>query len=403
MVGPVRASYGGAVADPIELVDLRSQQARLRPALEEAIAAVLDHGAYVDGPEVDALEAELARRSGAHHAISCASGTHALLLVLLAWGVGPGDAVVVPSLTFAATAEAVVLAGALPVFADVDAVAGAIDARSVAAVLDERAARGIAPPVGAISVDLHGLPVDVAPVAHELAPTGGWVLSDAAQSFGASIGGVPVGSSVDGRATTTSFFPAKPLGAYGDGGAVFVDDAETATTVRSLRHHGQGADRFEHVRVGITGRLDTIQAAVLLQKLTIFDDELAARERIARRYLHQLGPVVADVGPDRLALPVVPEGCTSSWAQFAVQVAERDRVSGALGADGVPTGRHYPHALVDQPAFARCPDPTGSPVARRVAARTLSLPMHPYLTEAQQDDVVTSLARAVRAGGAGPG
>lgn len=365
------------MTDPIPFIDLAAQQERIRDGLDQAIARVLDHGAYVSGPEVLELEAELGRRTEGALVVGCASGTDALVMALMAWGVGHGDAVLVPGFTFAATAEAVVLVGATPVFVDVLPDTFNMDPESVRSVVASMAAAGERPPVGIVPVDLFGLPADYEAIRRAFEPTGGWVLADAAQSFGAIAGGRPVGSL--GDLTATSFFPAKPLGCYGDGGALFGTDAALDEVLRSIRVHGHGLDRYEHVRIGMTGRLDTIQAAVLLQKLTIFADELEARDQVARRYQELL--------PATVRTPVVPAGLTSAWAQYTVQVDDRDRVVADLRDLGVPTAVYYPKAVPDQVAYARYPDPTGVPVSRELAGRVLSLPMHPYLTNAQQDRV----------------
>lgn len=370
---------------PMEFIDLRAQRRHLGARLDRAVARVLDHGRFVLGPEVEALEERLASFCGVRHAITCANGTDALVLVLRAWGVGPGHAVIVPAFTFAASAEAVVLAGAVPIFVDVLPDTFNLDPAGLAAALEAAPHRGVE--VRAVmTVDLFGQPAaydDVVPIARR---AGLRVLADGAQGFGGSWRGRRVGSLAD--ATTTSFFPAKPLGCYGDGGAVFTDDDETAALLRSLRVHGQGAHRYENVRVGLNSRLDTVQAAVLLEKLAIFDEELEARQRAAERYEKGLAGAVAT--------PSVPEGATSAWAQYTVRTARRDRVAGELAAAGIPTAVHYPCTLDQQPAYAGFPvGPRGVPVARDLAGRVLSLPMHPYLDAAQQDRICDELRRAV--------
>lgn len=376
------------MTDPVRFVDLAAQQARLRPELDRAIAAVLDHGAYVSGPEVEQLESALGASCGADHVVACASGTDALVLALLARGIGPGDLVLVPSFTFAATAEAVALVGATPVFADVDAATCNLDPASVHHVVEALASSGRAP-AALVAVDLFGLPADYPALREALAGTGAWILADGAQSFGASTPDGAVGTLAE--LTATSFFPAKPLGCYGDGGAVFARGADDLDVLRSLRVHGQGSHRYEHVRIGLTGRLDTIQAAVLLQKLTIFGEELDARRSVAARYAAGLADVVT--------VPQVPAGVESAWAQYTVVVAgDRDALAARLGERGVPTAVYYPIALCDQPAYASFPDPTGSPVARALAGSVLSLPMHPYLTDDQVDLVVSAVADAVERG-----
>jgi dTDP-4-amino-4,6-dideoxygalactose transaminase len=367
----------------MELLDLGAQQRRLGGRVEEAVSRVLAHRRFVDGPEVAELEGELARYCDVAHAVACASGTDALVLALLALRLKPGDHVAVPAFTFAATAEAVALLGGVPVFADVDPVTYNLDPASLDTAFRGASGRRI---VGVIPVDLFGQPADHHEIVAIADANGAWVLTDAAQSFGSTLEGRRAGSI--GLLAATSFFPAKPLGCYGDGGAVFTDDAALAAAVRSLRGHGAGADRYEHVRVGLTGRLDTIQAAVLLAKLTVFDEELDARDALARRYGELLGDVVA--------VPRVRPGRRSAWAQYTCRLDDRDTIAKRMAEDGVPTAVHYPRPLHRQPAYQRFPVvPGGAPVAEELAASVLSLPMHPYLTRPDQDRVVAALRAAV--------
>jgi dTDP-4-amino-4,6-dideoxygalactose transaminase len=369
----------------IPFVDLAAQRSRLGGRIETAIGRVLDHGAFVLGPEVFALEDRLARFCSARHAISCANGTDALTLAQLALGAGPGDAVFTPGLTFAATAESVVVAGATPVFVDVREDTFNIDVESLRCALGSAADAGLRPR-GVVAVDLYGQPADYDALAGIAEEHGLWVLADAAQSFGASLNGSRTGCLAD--ATATSFYPAKPLGCYGDGGAVFTDDDQVAETVTSLRTHGQGDDRFHHVRIGFNSRLDTIQAAILLEKLVILDEELRARREVARRYAEGLAGVCG--------APVVISGATSAWAQYTVKVAGRGAVAAELRAGGVPTATYYPRPLHRQPAFSAFPvAPGGLPVSERLAASVLSLPMHPYLEPDVQDQVMTLVGDAV--------
>jgi dTDP-4-amino-4,6-dideoxygalactose transaminase len=371
----------------VQFIDLAAQQERIRDRVDAAIARVLDHGRYIMGPEVTELEAALAEFCGAPHAVSCASGTDALLLALMVRGVGAGDAVVVPSFTFASTAEAVALLGATPVFVDVEESTFDLDPDLVAAALD-------APPagtrvVGVLSVDLFGLPADNGALAALTAERGCWLVADAAQSFGATRDGVPVGRQAE--LTTTSFFPAKPLGCYGDGGAVFAVDAGDAEVLRSLRVHGSGTHKYDNTRIGINGRLDTLQAAILLEKLAVFPDELRARAAVADRYAEGLAGVA-----DRVALPRLPDGVTSAWAQYTVRVPDRDTVAARLGEAGVPTAVYYPRPLHRQTAYRDFPvGPGGLAVSERLSAEVLSLPMHPYLAPGDQDRVVGTLVDAV--------
>jgi dTDP-4-amino-4,6-dideoxygalactose transaminase len=285
-------------AKPIPFIDLAAQRRRLGASIDAALARVTEHCQFILGPEVRALEAELASFCGARHAVSCASGTDALVLVLMAKGIGPGDAVVCPSFTFCATAEVVALLGATPVFADVDEATFNIDPSSLERAIAKAKRLGLKPRA-VIPVDLFGLPADYDAIAAIAAAEGIFILDDAAQAFGATYHGRPLGTF--GLATTTSFFPAKPLGCYGDGGAIFTDDDELAALLVSLRVHGQSTtDKYDNVRVGLTGRLDTMQAAVLLEKMKIFPDEIAARNAAAERYGNALGNVAG--------VPRVPEG-----------------------------------------------------------------------------------------------
>ncbi len=325
-------------------------------------------------------------RDGGGHVVSCGSGTEALLLALLSWGVGPGDAVFVPSFTFAATAEVVALLRATPVFVDVRPDTFNMDPSSLKDALTVAASSGLTPS-GVIAVDLFGQPADydvIGPIAED---SGLWVLADAAQSFGAELLGTPVGH--HGDATAVSFFPTKPLGCYGDGGAVITEDPQRAAVLRSLRVHGQGATRYDYERIGINGRLDTMQAAVLLEKLVVFGEEVAERQALASRYTAALADVVQ--------VPRVREGATSAWAQYTVLVDDRDEVARSMLAAGVPTAVYYPKPLHRQRPFRDYPTAPGAlPVTDELARRVLSLPMHPYLDEAQQQRVIEAVAGAVR-------
>jgi dTDP-4-amino-4,6-dideoxygalactose transaminase len=370
--------------EPIEFIDLQAQRRRIGEGIDKAIARVLDHGRFIMGPEVADLEDRLTEFCGARHVVTCASGTDALLLALLAWGVGTGDAVFLPAFTFASTAEVVALLGAVPVFVDIRPETFDVDPASLAAALD-----GLDPglrPAGVIAVDLFGHPADYAAVETIAARHGLWVLADAAQSFGATLDGRRVGTI--GDIAATSFFPAKPLGCYGDGGAVLTSDDRLADVLRSLRVHGQGSHKYDVVRVGINGRLDTIQAAVLLEKLTVFADELRARDVVAARYTEALA--------DCVGVPRVRAGATSSWAQYTIRVHDRDRVAASLRDRGIPTAVYYPKALHEQAAYAECPRAaSGLAEAERAAGEVLSLPMHPYLEPAVQDAIVAALREAV--------
>lgn len=368
----------------IPFIDLKAQRRRLGRSLDDAVQRVMDHGQFILGPEIAELENQLAAFAGAKHCVSCANGTDALGLVLMAEMVGPGDAVFVPAFTFAATAEVVGWVGATPIFVDVIEDTFNLDPARLETAIALGKRKGLRPRA-VIPVDLFGQPADYTALAPIVAAHDMFVLCDAAQSFGASLGGRRVGKF--GRATATSFFPAKPLGCYGDGGAVLTDDDHLAVVLRSLRAHGQGTDKYDNVRIGINGRLDTIQAAILLQKLTIFEDEIEARQRIARLY--------ADLLSDVVRLPKLIEGAVSTWAQYTIVTERRDSVVSACKSAGVPTAIYYPIPLSQQTAYRHFPSgPEGVPISERLAEQVVSLPMHPYLDPATQERV----AAAVRNG-----
>jgi dTDP-4-amino-4,6-dideoxygalactose transaminase len=372
---------------PIPFIDVAAQHRRLAGAIDAAVARVLAHCQFILGPEVRALEAELAKFCGARHAITCASGTDALMLALMAKGVGAGDAVFCPSFTFCATAEVVALLGATPVFVDVEADSFNIDAESLSAALPTAKRLGLTPKA-VIPVDLFGLPADYDAIAAVANSANLFILDDAAQAFGATYKGRALGTF--GHATATSFFPAKPLGCYGDGGAVFTDDEALAEAIISLRMHGQGSDKYDNVRIGLTSRLDTIQAAILSEKLKIFPEEIAARNEAARRYAERLG--------DLAIVPQVPSGSTSVWAQYTIRIAggRRDKVAAALKAEGIPTAIYYPIPLHRQQAYRHYPVGEGGlAVSEQLAAEVLSLPMHGYLDVATQDRIIDAVRRAL--------
>jgi dTDP-4-amino-4,6-dideoxygalactose transaminase len=372
---------------PIPFIDVAAQRCRLGRAIDDAMARVLAHCQFIQGPEVHVLEAELAAFCGARHAISCASGTDALLLVLMAWQVGRGDAVICPSFTYHATAEMVALLGATPIIADVLPDSFNLDPASCERAVHTAKQLGLKPRA-VIPVDLFGQPADhdaitAIAVAHDLL-----VLDDAAQAFGASYRGKRLGTLA--TATATSFFPAKPLGCYGDGGAIFTDDDALAARVTSIRFHGEGVDRSEAARIGITGRLDTIQAAVLIEKLKIFPDEIEARNRVAVRY----SAALADVA----IVPRVGNESTSVWAQYTIALkhGRRDAVAAALKTEGIPTAIYYTRPLHRQPAYRDFPIAEGGvPISERLAGEVLSLPMHAYLEPPVQDRIIGSLRRAI--------
>jgi dTDP-4-amino-4,6-dideoxygalactose transaminase len=372
---------------PIPFIDVAAQRRRLGRAIDDAIARVTAHCQFIQGPEVRALEAELAAFAGARHVIACASGTDALLLILMAWGIGPGDAVICPDFTFCATAEMVALLGATPVFADVQAKTFNLDPDSLQRAVATAKRLGLKPRA-VIPVDLFGLPADHDGIAAVAAEHGLAVLDDAAQAFGAAYRGRKLGALAP--ATATSFFPAKPLGCYGDGGAIFTDDEALAVRIRSLRVHGQGVDKYDAARIGINGRLDSIQAAVLLEKLKIFSDEIAARDAIAARYSAGLADVAT--------VPRVGNESISVWAQYTIRLApgRRDGLAAALKSEGIPTAIYYAKPLHRQQAYCRFPlVDGGTPVTARLCDEVISLPMHAYLEPPVQDRIIGAVRRAL--------
>ena len=372
---------------PIPFIDVAAQRRRLGRAIDDAIARVLAHCQFIHGPEVRALETELAAFCGARHAVACSSGTDALLLVLMAWEIGPGDAVICPAFTFCATAEVVALCGATPVMADVEAETFNLDPASLERAVATAKKLGLKPRA-VIPVDLFGLPADHDAIAAIAAVHDLLVLDDAAQSFGATYRGRKLGALAP--ATATSFFPAKPLGCYGDGGAILTDDDDLAARLRSLRVHGEGTDKYDAARIGMTARLDTIQAAVLLEKLKIFPDEIVARNAIAQRYASGLAGVAI--------LPRVDNESTSVWAQYTIRLApgRRDTLAAALKEKGIPTAIYYAKPLHRQAAYSSFPVVDGGlPVSERLAEEVISLPMHAYLEEPVQDRVVAAVRQAL--------
>ncbi len=371
---------------PLPFVDLKAQYARLKPRMDARIRAVLDHGQFILGPEVQELEAELVRFSGAAHAITVSSGTVALTISLMAEGIGPGDAVFVPAFTFAATAEPVLAVGATPVFCDVGPDTFNMDLADLERAVADVLAGGSLRPRAVIPVDLFGLPADYAAINAVADAHGLFVLADAAQSFGASRDASRVGRLA--AVTTTSFFPSKPLGCYGDGGAIFTDDAGRAEVMRSIRVHGQDADGA-CARLGMNGRLDTLQAAALLAKLEAFEDEIQARESLARRYDQALRGAVT--------LPARIEGAASVWAHYSIVVDNRDGLRDALAARGIPARVYYPSPLHLQPAFRDYGGGPGSlPVSEELSRRILSLPIYPDLDEATVDRISDAVIAAVK-------
>jgi len=371
----------------IAFMGIADQRHVLGQRIERGIADVLDHGRFILGPEVTALEEQLAHFCGARHCITCASGTDALQLLLMAEVIGPGDAVFVPAFSFVATAEVAPLVGAVPVFVDVCRDSFNIDPASLEAAIDTAKSAGLRPRA-VIAVDLFGQPADYDAIHAVADPHGLTIIDDAAQSFGASRDGRRVGTL--GHHTATSFYPTKPLGAYGDGGAIFTDDDAMAGLLRSLRVHGEGASRYENARIGLNSRLDTVQAAVLLAKLDVFSDEIAARQKAALRYSEALADVVQT--------PELAAGASSVWAQYTVVLEERDALAAACAREGVPTAIYYPVPLHAQEGYSSFPrTPTGLANAEWLAKRVLSLPMHPYLEEEAQDFVIRTVRGCVDA------
>jgi dTDP-4-amino-4,6-dideoxygalactose transaminase len=386
----------------MQFIDLAAQQRRIRSDIEARILKVLDHGQYIMGPEVRELEERLAAYVGVKHGLSCASGTDALLLALMARGVGPGDAVFTTPFTFMATAEVIALLGAVPVFVDIEPVTFNLDPdrldRAVAALRSRDAslsplpAQALEGPLrlrGIIAVDLFGVPADYDAIQAVADRHGLFVIQDGAQSFGAERFGQKSCSMAS--IGCTSFFPAKPLGAYGDGGMCFTDDAELDGCMQSLRIHGQGRDKYENVRIGMNGRLDTMQAAVLLAKFEVFPEEIALRQEVARRYGDLIERLEAPVEP-----PSLPGGVVSAWAQYSVLARDeshRGEMLDRLRAASIPSAVYYPKPLHLQRAFQNLGyGPGAFPVSESCARRILSLPMHPYLAAEDQEKVITALA-----------
>lgn len=371
----------------IDFIDLKAQQARLRPQIDSAIAAVLDHGQYILGPEVKQFESELARFGQADHVLGCANGTDALLLPMMAWGMPRGVAVFCPSFTYCASVEAIALLGGVPIFVDIDRETYNMCPDSLRKAIEGVKADGKYTPWAVMSVDLFGQSADydrLTPIAreHDLK-----FIADSAQAFGTTLNGKHPLHYAD--VATTSFFPAKPLGCYGDGGAVLTNDAEDLRIMRSVHMHGSGRDKYDNVRVGLNSRLDSIQAAILLQKLSIFEEEIALRNKIAQRYIDGLKS-------NTLRVPTVLEGVTSTWAQFTVEVPNPDSFGSALREKGIPTARYYPRPVHKQTAYSDYPIGTGGlPYTEDAMTKVIALPMHPYLEENTQDLIIETAKSAL--------
>lgn len=383
----------------IPFIDLQAQRKRLGQPLEDAILKVVRSGAYIMGPEIGEFERQLGAFCQAPYALSCGSGTEALVLPLMAWGIGPGDAVFCPSFTFAATAEAMPLVGASPVFVDIDPETYNLDPESLRAAIEAVKREGKLTPRAVIAVDLFGGPADYPAIARVCAKHGLKLIADSAQGFGCTLDGHHPIHWAD--VATTSFFPAKPLGCYGDGGAVLCKDERLHDLLVSLRVHGQAVKSdiegktFEHdpkylnVRIGMNSRMDTIQAAVLIEKLKIFQDEIVARNRVADRYAAGLS--------DLVKTPTVIEGGVSVWAQYTIEVEGRDELGPHLREQGVPTAVYYPIPIHRQGVYSVYPTaPAGLPVTEAKAGQVISLPMHPYLSEDDQDQIVAAIRAFVK-------
>lgn len=370
----------------IEFTGLRVQAERLRAQIDANIARVLDHGQFIMGPEVRSLEQELSSFCGAKHSIAVANGTDALQICLMAANVGPGHAVFVPSFTYTATAEVILVLGATPVFVDVNPATFNLDPALLDSAVTQAKAMGLEPKV-VIGVDLFGLPADWDAINSVANANGLVVIADAAQSFGAvTAEGRAVGTLA--QMTTTSFFPAKPLGCYGDGGAIFTEDDDLAPVMRSIRVHGQGAAKYETVRVGLNSRLDTLQAAVLLAKISVFREETERRNALADFYdAHLDGSIV---------VPAKPAGVVSAWAQYTIRTTERDALQVSLREAGVPTAVYYPLPMHLQPAYCHLGKGEGSlPISEQLSREVISLPMNPYWTPEEAHRIVEAVNSAL--------
>ena len=367
----------------IPFIDLKAQQQFLGNKIQDAINGVLEHGRYIMGPEIQTFEGLLAKFGELERAVSCSNGTDAIQLPLMAWNIGPGDAVFVPSFTFASTAEVVALVGATPVFIEVLPDTFNMDPQRLLAAIEEVEAEGKLTPRAVIAVDLFGQIANYPALQKITADKGLKLIADAAQGFGSTLDGSQAGKWAD--VVTTSFFPAKPLGCYGDGGAVLTNDHEVADIMTSLRVHGKGSDKYDNVRIGMNARLDTIQAAVLIEKIAIFPGEIEKRNKVAKQYTQGLHNVVTT--------PFVPEGFVSTWAQYTIRVSDREAVQAKLKEANVPAVVYYPTPLHMQTAYSKFPIGGGElAVSEQLAGEVLSLPMHPYM----EDDVINYIIESVR-------
>ena len=383
---PATLQLNPASSEPISFFDLRAQHARLRTQIDIRLTRVLEHGAFVLGPEVGGFERRLMSYTGAAHVVTCANGTDALTIALMAEGIGPGDAVFLPSFTFTATAEAAAIIGATPVFVEVDARSYLIDVDDFARRIKACRDKGALKPRAVIAVDLFGQPADYDRLNALCEAEGLLLIADAAQSFGARYKGRPAG--VLAPVTTTSFFPSKPLGCYGDGGALFTNDEARAAIYRSIRGHGTGDDRYDVVRLGLNSRLDTLQAAILLAKLNVVDDDRANRAALATAYSEALADVAV--------VPTILADRDSAWAQYSIQIDRRDEVQAALKAKGVPTAIYYPRPMHLQPAYAAWSEGPGSlPVSETLSKRVLALPMHADMRLETRTRIIAAVREAI--------
>ena len=365
----------------IMFMDLKTQHRNLGDSVLRRLEAILEHGGYCNGPEVREMEARLAEWAGVKHVLGCSSGTDALVMPLMAYGVGPGDAVFTSPFTFFATAEAIALVGATPVFVDIEGPTFNIDPVKLAEAITRVRKEGRLVPKGIMPVDIFGLPADYDAIMDIARAENLFVLEDAAQSVGGTYRGRAVGSL--GHVAGTSFYPSKPLGGYGDGGAVFTDDDELAHIMASVRVHGQGEDKYNNVRLGLNARLDSFQAAVILAKLPTFAEELAARRRIAAIFSAELKTVT---------VPFIPEGSTSAWALYSVRTPERERLMAHLSSQQVPSGIYYGRCLHLQDAFKGLGYQLGDlPIAEQASREVLSLPMHPFLSEGELETIIRAV------------
>jgi dTDP-4-amino-4,6-dideoxygalactose transaminase len=367
----------------MQFIDLGAQRARISDKIDAAVAKVIADGRYILGPEVAEFEKRLGDYVGVEHVVACANGTDALLIPLKAYDIGRGDAVFCPSFTFAATAEVVALTGAEPVFVDIDPETYNLDCAQLEAAIAAVKEEGRLTPKAVIPVDLFGLSADYDSIMKIAAKHDLLVVEDAAQSMGGRHGNKMCGAF--GHVAGTSFYPAKPLGCYGDGGAMFTNDAALAEKLRSYAFHGKGAHQYDNVHVGINSRLDTIQAAILLEKLAILPDEMEARQRVAAHYSAGLAPFVK--------VPEIPHGSRSAWAQYAIESSDRDGLKAHLQENGIPSVIYYVKPLHQQVAYSSFPiAPGGLPVSESLPGRILCLPMHPYLTEEDQGRIIGAVA-----------